>query len=350
MSTPPVIRPGSIIGGRYEILETLGKGGMGMVYKAHDRVLDDTVAIKLLRPDVAAEPEMARRFRSEIKLARKVRHRNVCGIHEYGEDGGLRYISMEYIEGVDLRHALTRTGAPLPAEAYEISIQLAQGLHAIHEAGIIHRDLKTPNIMRDAKGHVRLMDFGIAKQAGEAAGPAVTALGMIVGTPEYMSPEQARGEKVDFRSDIYALGVVIFEIFTGQVPFRAETPIATIFKHLQEAPPIEDAALPAALKPVLRRALAKSPADRYETAADLVKALEHARSETFPSAPAKTTTPPSTLADLLAEAERMVAGGRLAEAQALLRRAVDVDPHSPVAFRRLFEVASALAARGEGTL
>src|SRR5688572_2255051 len=336
---------------------------MGMVYKAHDRVLDDTVAIKVLRSDVASEPEMARRFRSEIRLARKVRHRNVCGIHEYGEDGALRFIAMEFIEGVDLRHVLTRSGAPLPEEAFEISIQLAQGLHAIHEAGIIHRDLKTPNIMRDARGHVRLMDFGIAKQAGEAAGPAVTALGMIVGTPEYMSPEQARGEKVDFRSDLYALGVVLFEIFTGQVPFRAETPIATIFKHLQEAPPIEEAALPAALKPVLRRALAKSPADRYATAADLVAALEHARGETFPAGPTKVAAPPTkvaappakaaasaqTLADLLAEAERMVGEGRLSEAQAVLRRAVDVDPHSPVAFRRLFEVASALAERGQGT-
>ena len=345
MSTPPVIQPGSVIASRYEIVETLGKGGMGMVYKAHDRVLDDTVAIKVLRPDVAAEPEMARRFRSEIKLARKVRHRNVCGIHEYGEDGGLRYIAMEYIEGVDLRHALTRTGAPLPAEAFEIAIQLAQGLHAIHEAGIIHRDLKTPNIMRDSRGHVRLMDFGIAKQAGETPGAAVTALGMIVGTPEYMSPEQARGEKVDFRSDVYALGVVIFEIFTGQVPFRAETPIATIFKHLQDAPPIDQATLPAPLMPVLHKALAKSPRDRYATAADLVRALSDARAQAFPAG----RTPPTRearLRELLAEAEGLLSADRLAEAQAILRQAVDVDPHSTVAFRRLFEVASALAEKG----
>ena len=124
--------------------------------------------------------------------------------------------------------------------------------------------------MRDAQGLVRLMDFGIAKQAGESAGPAMTALGMIVGTPEYMSPEQARGEKVDFRSDIYALGIVIFEIFTGDVPFRGETPIATIFKHLQDAPPIDQAALPPPLMPVLHKALAKSPGDRYPTAAAMV--------------------------------------------------------------------------------
>jgi eukaryotic-like serine/threonine-protein kinase len=345
LASPADVKPGSVIAGRYEILEPLGKGGMGMVYKAHDRVLDDTVAIKLLRPDVASEPEMARRFRSEIKLARKVRHRNVCGIHEYGEDGGLRFIAMEFIAGEDLRHVLTKSGAPLPEEAFEISIQLAQGLHAIHEAGIIHRDLKTPNIMRDAGGNVRLMDFGIAKQAGETPGAAVTALGMIVGTPEYMSPEQARGEKIDFRSDIYALGVVIFEIFTGQVPFRAETPIATIFKHLQEPPPIDQAALPTSLMPVLHKALAKSPGDRYATASQMVRALQDARAQAFPAGRTPQTRE-ARLRELLAEAEGLASADRLAEAQAILRQAVDVDPHSTVAFRRLFEVASALAEKG----
>jgi serine/threonine protein kinase len=158
-----------------------------------------------------------------------------------------------------------------------------------------------------------------------------------------MSPEQARGEKVDFRSDLYALGIVIFEIFTGSVPFRAETPIATIFKHLQEAPPIDDAPLPEPLMPVLHKALAKSPADRYETAAEMVRALQDARRRAFPGG--RTPIAPRTpaLPELLAEAERLASAGRLAEAQAVLRRAVDVDPHSAVAFRRLFEVAAALA-------
>ena len=348
MESARSLNPGSVIAGRYEVLELLGRGGMGVVYKAHDRVLDETVAIKVLLAHVASEPDMERRFRSEIKLARKVRHRNVCGIHEYGEDGGLRFISMEFIDGVDLRRALAGGGAPLAAEAFEIAIQLAEGMEAIHEAGIIHRDLKTPNIMRDAKGHVRLMDFGIAKQAGDVPGVTVTGQGLIMGTPEYMSPEQARGEKVDFRSDIYALGVVIFEIFTGQVPFRAETPIATIFKHLQDPPPVDDASLPEPLKAVLRKALAKPPAERYATAGQLVAALRQARGETFSGAQAVPAAAPR-LEDLLAQAEREVASGRLVEAQALLRRAVDVDPHSPVAFRRLFEVAGALAERGQGT-
>jgi len=310
-------------------------------------VLGEAVAIKVLRADLAWESEMRQRFLHEIRLARRVSHPNVCRIHEYGEDGGLRFIAMEFIEGVDFRHLLTRSGAPLPEEAFEISIQLAQGLHAIHEAGIIHRDLKTPNIMRDSRGHVRLMDFGIAKQAGESAGVGVTALGMIVGTPEYMSPEQARGEKIDFRSDIYALGIVIFEIFTGQVPFRAETPIATIFKHLQDAPPIDQAALPAALMPVLHKALAKSPGDRYATAAEMVRALQDARRQAFPGG----RMPPTRegrLKELLAEAEGLASRNRLAEAQAIFRQAVDVDPDSAVAFRRLFEVASALADQAQG--
>ena len=284
-ATATAIKRGSLVAGRYEILSPLGKGGMGMVYKAHDRVLDETVALKVLRPDVAREADMARRFRSEIKLARKVRHRNVCGIHEYGEQGELRYIAMEFIEGVDFRHLLQDRGAPLPEEAFEISIQVAEGLAAIHDAGIIHRDLKTPNIMRDSRGYVRLMDFGIAKQAGAEATLGATAVGMIVGTPEYMSPEQARGEKIDYRSDIYALGIVVFEVFTGHVPFRGDTPIATIFKHLQDSPPLEGpraAALPESLIPILKKSLSKQAADRYNTVHDMVEALREARSITFP--------------------------------------------------------------------
>src|SRR5262245_6517708 len=206
------LRVGSVVAGRYESKSQLGRGGMGVVYKAHDRLLDEAVAIKVLRPEVARDPEISRRFQTEIKLARKVSHRNVCRIHEYGEDAsGLRYISMELLDGVDLRQVLRQQGGLPPEEAFRTALQIADGLQAIHEMGVIHRDLKTPNIMRDARGTVRLMDFGIAKEAGGEATLSGTAFGMIVGTPEYMSPEQARGEKIDFRSDIYALGVVIFE-------------------------------------------------------------------------------------------------------------------------------------------
>ncbi len=278
-SSTTLIR-GSLIGGRYQVLALLGKGGMGMVYKARDNKLEETVAIKVLRPDLDAAHDLERRFRTEIRLARKVRHRNVCGIHEYGEDGGLRYIAMEFIEGVDLRRVLTEQGPLPPDQAFETCIHVAEGLQAIHEAGIVHRDLKTANLMRDAQGVVRLMDFGIAKQFGEGATAGATATGLIIGTPEYMSPEQARGEKVDQRSDIYALGIVAFEVFTGRVPFRGETPIATIFKHLQEPPLLEGPGappLPPSVVPVLRKALAKSADERYASAAEFARAMAEAR-------------------------------------------------------------------------
>jgi predicted Ser/Thr protein kinase len=281
--TTPIIvsvdlRPGTVFHNRYEIVGPIGKGGMGMVYKARDKSLDEVVAIKVLRPDFAQDPKMADRFKSEIRLARRIRHRNVCGIHDYGEDKGLLYISMEYIEGVDLKHLIRKKGVFPPAEAFDMAIQVSEGLQAVHDAGIIHRDLKTPNIMRDAGGVARLMDFGIAKRKG---GETLTATGHIVGTPEYMSPEQAQGHKVDFRSDIYALGIVIYEIFTGRVPFRGETPISTILKHINEPPPLdgpEAAALPPELRAVLRRCLAKEPDDRFSSANELAEALRNARS------------------------------------------------------------------------
>ena len=273
------LRLGSVIAGRYEIQAQLGKGGMGVVYRAHDRLLDEQVAIMVLRPEVARDAEISRRFQSEIKLARRVSHKNVCRIHEYGEDQGLRYISMEYMQGVDLRQVIRERGGLPTDEAFTAALQIADGLSAIHDVGVIHRDLKTPNIMRDTRGQIRLMDFGIAKEWGAAAASA-TATGLVMGTPEYMSPEQARGEKIDFRSDIYALGIVIFELFTGRLPFRAETPLATILKHLQEAPPLdgpEGVRIPPPVREVLRKALAKNPNERHATVEELGQAMREAR-------------------------------------------------------------------------
>jgi serine/threonine-protein kinase len=280
---------GSLFHGRYEIMGPLGRGGMGMVYKARDKVLDEVVAIKVLRPDFAQDPKMAERFKGEIKNARKIRHRNVCAIHDYGEDRGLLYISMEFIDGVDLKHVLREKGGLESRQAYDVAIQVAEGLQAVHDAGIIHRDLKTPNIMVDAQGVARLMDFGIAKRQG--AEGTMTATGQVVGTPEYMSPEQAQGRKVDFRSDIYALGIVTYEIFTGQVPFRGETPISTILKHLHDPPPLEGPAargISDGLRPVLRKALAKDQTDRYANAREFAEALRHARSPSSRQQPVPT--------------------------------------------------------------
>jgi Protein kinase domain/PEGA domain len=283
------LRPGMVFDSRYEIIAPLGQGGMGIVYQARDRSLDEMVAIKILRPDFAQDPRMAERFKSEIRLARRVRHRNVCAIHDYGEDQGLFYISMEYIEGVDLKRLLREHGGFPAHEAYDVAIQIAEGLQAVHEAGIIHRDLKTPNIMRDGAGIARLMDFGIAKREGDGAR---TATGLIVGTPEYMSPEQAQGHRVDFRSDIYALGIVVYEIFTGRVPFRGDTPISTILKHLHDPPPLdppEAAAIPPAVRAVLRHCLAKDPAFRLASARDVAEELRGARSPSRRQQPVPTS-------------------------------------------------------------
>jgi serine/threonine-protein kinase len=275
---PQGLQEGTVFHERYEILASLGQGGMGIVYKARDRSLDEVVAIKVLRPDFAQDPRMAQRFKSEIRLARRVRHRNVCGIHDFGESDGLLYISMEFLEGVDLKRIVRKQGALPLDRAYDVTLQVAAGLQAVHDAGIVHRDLKTPNIMLEPSGTARLMDFGIAKQ--EDAEGGVTVTGQVVGTPEYMSPEQAQGKKVDARTDVYALGIVTYEVFTGHVPFRGDTPISTILKHINDPPPLDGPPaerLPAPLREVLRRALAKGPAERFPSARVFAEAVRGAR-------------------------------------------------------------------------
>jgi len=262
---------------------------------------------------------MLKRFKHEIKLARKVSHRNVCRIHEFGEDGGVRYISMEYVEGTDIKQLARDKGGFLePDEAFDVTAQAADGLQAIHDVGIIHRDLKTSNIMRDSIGRVRLMDFGIAKAEAtdrSTSGGGLTSTGQIMGTPEYMSPEQCLGDKIDHRSDIYALGVVVYEIFTGTVPFRGDTPVATLFKHIQDPVPFEGpvaARIPLAAVAVLRKALAKDRAGRYASAAEMAEALREAHerglagpsSEEAPTGGIPIVVPPEAEAPMSTPAER----------------------------------------------
>jgi serine/threonine-protein kinase len=271
---------GSVLAGRYEVIGVLGRGGMGVVYRARDRELDEVVAIKLLRTEIAGSDEAARRFRSEIKLARRIRHRNVCGIHEYGQAGALRFIVMEYVDGLSLRQLLRQRGRLPATEAFDVAIQMAEALQAIHEAGIIHRDLKAGNVMLDATGSVRLMDFGIAKRLQPDEGSGITATAQMIGTPEYMSPEQVRSEKLDARSDIYSLGILIFELFTGELPFRGDTPMSLILAHLETPPPLEGnraAHLPRLLVPLLRTALAKNREERFRSAREVADALRSAR-------------------------------------------------------------------------
>jgi serine/threonine-protein kinase len=275
---------GAIFASRYEVLGPLGRGGMGMVYRAFDRELGETVAIKVLRPDVARESgRVEQRFRSEIRLARRVRHRNVCSIFGDGEDRGLLFICMELVEGENLAGRARESGGLPHDEAWSAALQVADGLCAIHEAGVVHRDLKTANLMRDRAGVVRVMDFGIAKQHGATSGITVTATGSLMGTPEYMSPEQLRGEDVDYRSDLYSLGVVIVELFTGQLPFRGETPVATIVRQLHDEPFLDLPSLPSALRPVIAKALAKASDDRYSSAVEMRGAIEAACGMAAPS-------------------------------------------------------------------
>jgi serine/threonine protein kinase len=265
---------------RYEITGVLGRGGMGVVYLARDLELDETVALKVLRTEIAGSEEAARRFRSEIKLARRIRHRNVCAIHEYGQDGPLRFIVMEYVEGSTLRQILRQRGRLPAGEAFDMAIEVAEGLQAVHDAGIIHRDLKATNVMRDRAGTIRLMDFGIAKQLQQEDTTGITATAQMVGTPEYMSPEQVRSEKLDGRSDVYSLGILIFELFTGELPFRGDTPMSVILAHLETPPPLDGARatwLPRSLVPILRKALAKDRNERYRSPREVAEALRAAR-------------------------------------------------------------------------
>ena len=264
---------GDVLAGRWEIRAFLGRGGMGAVYRAHDRTLNEEIALKVIRPDLMETPETRDRFTSEIKLARRVSHQGVCRIHEYGEDGRQRFFTMELVEGRNLRDRI-RDDGPLPPErAATVGAEIADALQAIHAAGIVHRDLKPLNVMMDSHGRVRLMDFGIAKGLASSTSPG-TGAGYVVGSPEYMSPEQARGRPVDARSDVYALGIVLYEMMTGAPPFRGSDPVTTLLMHVEEEPALDG--IPEPLRAIVARALAKDPEQRFRTAMGMAQALRAA--------------------------------------------------------------------------
>jgi eukaryotic-like serine/threonine-protein kinase len=268
------LEPGTVLADRFEILQLLGQGGMGAVYKAHDIELDRLLALKLIRPDLASHPEILRRFKQELILARDVTHRNVIRIFDLGQAQGIKFITMEYVEGRDLRALIHEKGKLAAEEAVPIVLQIAAALEAAHQAGVVHRDLKPQNIMVDKDGRVFVMDFGIARSLET---PSMTQTGALMGTPEYMSPEQAKGERVDARSDLFGLGIIFYEMLTGNSPFKAETAMATMFKRTTErATPLTqlDLGVPGHLSDIISRCLEIEPAQRYQSARDLIDELE----------------------------------------------------------------------------
>ena len=285
--TPTLVTPtagaallrGQVFADRYEIQGLLGKGGMGVVYRARDRKLDEVVALKLLRPEVLAnDPSMLERFKQEIKLARRITHRNVLRTHDFDEAGGVPYISMEYIEGVTLKDLVRNRGALPLGVGLSIAKQMCHGLGAAHDGGVVHRDVKPQNMLiLPETAELKIMDFGISRVSSvEPGGSGLTTAGTVMGTPDYIPPEQAQGRPADFRSDLYSLAVVLFEIFTGTLPFKGETPMAVVVAHVQQAPPRArsvDPRLPAELEAAILKGMQKDPARRWRSAAELLDAL-----------------------------------------------------------------------------
>src|SRR5688572_1395181 len=253
---------------------------MGVVYKAHDRETGETVALKILKPDIASDPVAAERFLNEVRLSRRITHKNVCRVYEFTRAGTTSYLSMEYVEGESLRSIVDRMGAVSLRKGIQIARQICAALHEAHSQGIVHRDLKPENVMLDKSGNVKVMDFGIARLLDTS----VTATaGGIIGTPAYMAPEQAEGRAVDARTDIYALGLILYEIFTAKPAFTGDTPMVVALKQIRE-PPVAprplDSSIPSELDAAIMRCLEKDPGERFQSVEELDAALAAVASPT----------------------------------------------------------------------
>jgi len=268
------LQPGERFAERYEVRAVIGAGGMGSVYRARDCELDEEVAIKTLRRELVADETLIERFKQEIRLARKISHRNVVRTHDLGVWGGVHYLTMEYVEGMTVRDLIDSRGQLGVSASLAIGTQLAEALAVAHEQGVVHRDIKPQNLLLDADGVLKVMDFGVARLAEYQS--TLTEAGLVVGTPAYMSPEQLLGESLDGRSDLYSAGVVLYECLTGCLPFEASSPVSLIAKLLNEQPrsPIDvNVDVPPALSGLIVELLAKKSGDRPASAQELAKRL-----------------------------------------------------------------------------
>jgi serine/threonine protein kinase/lipopolysaccharide biosynthesis regulator YciM len=264
---------GSTFAGRYQIIEELGKGGMGRVYKVLDKEVNAKVALKLIKPEIASDKKTIERFRNELKIARDIAHKNVCRMYDLGKEEGAYYITMEYVSGEDLKSFIWRAGFLSSGKAISIANQVCGGLLEAHRLGVVHRDLKPQNIMIDKEGNARIMDFGIARSL-RAKG--ITGSGVMIGTPEYMSPEQVDGKEADQRADIYSLGVILYEMVTGRVPFEGDTPFSIGVKQKSESPKPPKAIneqIPADLNNVILKCMEKDKDNRYQSVGELQSEL-----------------------------------------------------------------------------
>ena len=267
------MKRGHIFAGRYEIIEELGKGGMGRVYRVEDTKIREEIALKFIKPEIAADKKTIERFRSELKIARKIRHKNVCGMYDLGEERGAHYITMEYVPGEDLRSFMKRSKQLSILTGVSLAKQICEGLAEAHRLGVVHRDLKPQNIMIDREGNAHIMDFGIARMMSTAE---LTEAGAIIGTPHYMSPEQVDGEVTDQRADLYSLGVMIYEMVTGLVPFQGDSAMTVALKHKTEIPTNprdHNAQIPERLSQLILKCMEKDKNKRYQNAEDVFSSL-----------------------------------------------------------------------------
>ena len=271
-----------MIAGRFELVDLIGKGGMSSVYKAHDRLLDRIVAIKILHPHYTQDEEYVERFRREARSVAQLSHPNIVTVIDRGEDEGRQYIVFECVEGENLKQLVQRAG-PLPVrEALELALQMARALSFAHTRGLVHRDVKPQNVLLNADGQAKMTDFGIAREVDVQG---VTITGTVLGTSEYIAPEQARGQQVDAQTDVYSLGVVLYELLTGSVPYDGDNFVTVALRHVNEPVPnvLElRPEVPARLAMAVERAMAKNPDDRFESMDELVGELEVCLAELDP--------------------------------------------------------------------